>query len=118
MKPYKGHKAQARTSNAPGTAAGPPAGPPAGTSAGTSTGTGAPGDAEDVRGGRRRDPALGEPEPLDLFDLEAGGMDRGEGVAAGVAAAADQRPDRVDQALHPGQAGGVGADVLHEATIT
>src|SRR4029453_1020430 len=72
------------------------------------------GDAEDVRGGR----AGGEAQLLELFDGEPGVLDGGAGVAGGGTAPADGGPEgRVEQALDPGQAGGVGPDVLEEPQL-
>ena len=73
------------------------------------------GDAEDVGCGRLGQPALGEPEPLEAGDLEPGGGDGGQGVAAGVTAAQQGGPDQVGEPLDPGQADGVRSDVLEEA---
>ena len=49
--------------------------------------------------------------------MEAGSGDGGQRVAAGVAAANKDGPDDVGEALGPGQAGGVGLDVLEEAKL-
>jgi hypothetical protein len=73
------------------------------------------GDAEDVGCGRLGQSALREPEPLEASDLEAGGGDGGQGVAAGVTAAHQGGPDQVGESLDPGQADGVRSNVLEEA---
>jgi hypothetical protein len=49
--------------------------------------------------------------------VETGSGDGGQRVAAGVAAANKGGPDDVGEALGPGQAGGVGLDVLEEAKL-
>jgi hypothetical protein len=61
--------------------------------------------------------ALGEPEPLDAGELEPGGADSAQGVAAGVAAAHQGGPDQVGQPLDSRQARGVGLDVFEEAQL-
>jgi hypothetical protein len=73
------------------------------------------GDPKDVGCGRLWQPALGEPEPLKAGDLDPGGGDGGQGVAAGVTAAHQGGPDVVGEPLDPGQADGVRSDVLKEA---
>jgi hypothetical protein len=62
-------------------------------------------------------PALGKPKSPEASDLEAGGGDGGQGVAAGVAAAHQGGPEEVGESLDPSQPGGVGSDVLEEAQL-
>jgi hypothetical protein len=66
-------------------------------------------------GGLDRCSSGGKPEPAHPGDGEAGVAHGGEGVAGGVAAAGEPRPEgRVGDALHQRQARGVRAGVLEE----
>src|SRR5262245_59114823 len=76
-----------------------------------------------LRGGGRCPAPLQRPDDrrhlrqlarLDAFDPQAGGADRGKGVAVAMAAVAEEVPGPFEAVLPPGEAGLPGADVLEE----
>ncbi len=83
-----------------------------------SAGLAGPSAPEDLRLQRVDERRRREIEAATGIDREAGGRDRRGGVAIRVTAAADDRPDRVEQSLHPREALALGDHMLVEAQFS